>query len=348
MRWINALLVLLTLAAYLSPWVDPTYFWPISVLGLLYPWLLLGNLLFVLFWGFMRKKYLLLSLACILLGWKHLNNFIGLPGGTSQEVGVASGALLQVMSFNSFGFQLQDDARNRRLSSPELKQALSFDGYDLVLIQEFPTSGATTYPADHILENSDLKYTNASRGHSLAIFSHYPIVGQGEHYFENGYNGFQWVDVALGDTILRVFNVHLQSNAVSMLAKRVAEEGNIQEKKTWLDIKGMILRYRNAVEKRTNQAKEVVKEVAKSPYPVLIGGDFNDTPLSYMYHTVSPHLTDHFSEKGRGLGITYHGKVPALRIDYLFSSPGIEVVKHQIGKPNFSDHLPVISTIQLP
>lgn len=348
LRWLNALLVLLTLGAYLSPWVNPTYFWPLSVLGLLYPWLLLGHVLFVLFWAFLKKKYFLLSLACILLGWNHLDNFIGLPGRASQDAEAASGSIIKVMSFNSFGFQWQKDARNRRLSAAELKEAISFEGYDLVLIQEFPTSGATTYPADHILQNSDLKYTNVSRGHSLAIFSRYPIVAQGAHYFENGYNGYQWVDVAVDGTTLRVFNVHLQSNAVSMLAKRVAEEGNIQEKKTWLDIKGMMLRYRIAVEKRVGQAKEVAREVAKSPYPVLMGGDFNDTPQSFMYHTISPQLTDHFREKGKGLGITYHGKIPALRIDYIFSSGGIEVLSHRIDKPNFSDHLPIVSTLQLP
>ena len=69
---------------------------------------------------------------------------------------------------------------------------------------------------------------------------------------------------------------------------------------------------------RAGQALQLEKHISESPYPVILCGDFNDTPTSFTYHTLSKKLTDSFIESGKGIGRSYAGKMPSYRIDYIF------------------------------
>ena len=91
--------------------------------------------------------------------------------------------------------------------------------------------------------------------------------------------------------------------------------------------------------KRSAQIKQVEQEVAASPHPVVVCGDFNDTPMSYVLHTLrSQGLVDAFSEAGSGFGGTYIGDLPPLRIDYVLSSESLEAVRVEVGESVLSDH----------
>ena len=95
-----------------------------------------------------------------------------------------------------------------------------------------------------------------------------------------------------------------------------------------------------------NQEKNLFKVfIKKSPYPVLVVGDFNDTPQSYTYAQIADNLQDAFAKKGFGLGITYGGIVPALRIDYILASPSLPILSHRIFKKEYSDHYPIVAEL---
>ena len=83
-----------------------------------------------------------------------------------------------------------------------------------------------------------------------------------------------------------------------------------------------------------------------SIFPVILCGDFNDTPNSFAYKQLSEGLNDSFVKGGKGLGKTYNGKFPALRIDYILHSPEIKLGKFETNKQNLSDHYPLISYFQ--
>ena len=81
--------------------------------------------------------------------------------------------------------------------------------------------------------------------------------------------------------------------------------------------------------------------------PILLAGDFNDTPVSNTYKRLSVNLIDTFSSAGRGVGTTYAGKIPLLRIDYIFADATFKVVDHQVIDSPVSDHYPIKSVIRL-
>ena len=82
-------------------------------------------------------------------------------------------------------------------------------------------------------------------------------------------------------------------------------------------VKNLTTRLMIANKNRAHQAEEIQRHIDGSPYPVILCGDFNDTPLSYTYRQLSRKLTDSFIEKGRGIGNTYIGGFPSFRIDYV-------------------------------
>ena len=91
----------------------------------------------------------------------------------------------------------------------------------------------------------------------------------------------------------------------------------------------------------------MAEKVHESPYPVILCGDFNDTPVSYTYHKLSRKLNDAFIGSGIGMGTTFRGNFPYVRIDYMLYSNDFKAYRYQTGKINWSDHYPVMARFKL-
>jgi len=100
-------------------------------------------------------------------------------------------------------------------------------------------------------------------------------------------------------------------------------------------------RLSEAFVKRSVQTKKVLAHIGKSPYPSIVCGDFNDSPISFCYHSFSDQLIDSFKEAGNGIGNSYAGTMPSYRIDYIFHSPEFKASRYATLKDKLSDHYPV-------
>jgi endonuclease/exonuclease/phosphatase family metal-dependent hydrolase len=334
-RWLNVLLILLTLLSYLSPYVNPQTFWPISLLGLAYPWLLLLNLLFAIGWGLQRKRYAFMSLACIVAGIGHLTNFIGFD---LSESAVHPGSI-PVLSYNIYGFRgLPTGENGRGADTADFWAFLEETGpIDIICLQE-----AKEHHTEEFVDVLKYPHHFQYAGRGTSILSKYPIRNKGKIEFPESNNSCLWADVDINGKVIRVYNVHLQSNFISNEAGRLAREGDLQESETWKGIRGILGKYRRFAAMRVEQAERVASHIKGSPHPVLVCGDFNDTPLSKAYRILSSGLVDGFQQKGRGLGTTYGGIIPSLRIDYILSDPRLQVIDYRIFHESFSDHYPIL------
>ncbi|MEZ4932708.1 MAG: endonuclease/exonuclease/phosphatase family protein [Saprospiraceae bacterium] len=340
LRWLNVLLILVTLLAYLSPFINPSKVWHFSFLGLAYPILLFGNVLFIAFWLWRRNRYFLFSAGCILAGFGYFSSLLGLHFFSEKD---SSKDAISVMTYNVAGLSRYFDKKNstseKKLEA--FKTLLKKTGTpDVFCVQE----SALNLVRETLQEITGYPYFFKEKG--TVIFSKYPFADSGKIPFGKTSNSCIWGDLKTPKGIVRVYAAHLQSNWLAPAAMEVVEDVDPRKKKTWLGIAKVLRLYKSAASRRSEQVGLVASHIAQSPHPVILCGDLNDTPVSYVYQVLSKDLQDSFCEKGFGFDFTYAGKIPGLRIDYIFSDQSFKVLSHEVPKLELSDHYPVLVSLE--
>ena len=349
---INLLFAFLLVLCYLVPFIDPRVFWPISFLGLLFPFVWLIVIGFMFFWFGLKKFYGWISFATLLIGWGYgarMFNF-GICSSESKD-----SLSVKLMSYNVRNFDFYN-WRHRQESKKKFFDLFKKEQPDIMCFQEFfhlvdstkglefvdSLSQRLGYP--HYYFHTRVKSFDQRYG--MAVFSKYPIINNAKMDFKTrAKNGCIYVDVAIRDTIVRIYNVHFQSIQFDH------EDYAYFEKKEWdtKAIKKIFYKLRKAFIKRAVQADFLSEHLRHAPYNVILCGDFNDTPISYTYERIirSREFNDAFREKGRGFGSTHVGMFPFLRIDHLFMDKSIKLNYFRVLKEEYSDHYPVISEFSL-
>lgn len=331
---------------YLSVLVPPDSFWPAAFLGLLYPYLLAINLVFMVYYGLRKSGKFFLSLLIILLGYEHLFNFIQpFPNFKPDANG------LKVLSFNVHYFT--GDITKKQTYYPILVNYLQMTNADIICLQETRIYKTGKFSPEGLkdvlpgIRHYQLAHSATSAG--PLTLSKFPIIRLGEIRFEHSANMVLFSDVVLPskDTI-RVYNCHFQSYKItpedySLIDpdKKGSNEQQLQEAK--LISKKMMI----AFSIRALQARTVAAHIKKCSYPVIVCGDFNDTPLSYTYHVLGKQLSDAFTEAGFGFSNTYNGLLPSFRIDYILYSTFFKAVSYRCDKIDLSDHFPVAAKLKV-
>ena len=353
----NILLAFSLLLAYLSTYVSPAKVWILAFLGLVYPYLLIANMLFVLLWALKWKKEAFISLAIIILGWNHLLDYIPFRLSFSREKAVRQSSDyndLKILSYNVRAFNifewLDDEA-----TSNNIFNLIKSERPDIVCMQEYYTGRhLTAYageianafketPYKHIFNYSSGKMT----GNGIATYSRYPIIAKGIVQFSGTNNISIYSDIVVHNDTFRVYNNHLQSLNFQQRDYEFIDSLRLGYDKTKLkEIKGISQKVKNAFVKRSVQVDSVSKHIKTSPYPVIVCGDFNDTPVSYTYRKMRAGLKDSFVSSGRGFGNTYLGVFPSYRIDYIFHSKRFTTIDFERIQAKFSDHYPIICKLK--
>lgn len=354
-RFIDRIFLLLTLLsaillllAYLSIYVKPTLFWVISLFGLAYPVLLLLNLALFVFWVLRWKWGFVIPLIAILLGINHFSCFFRFPFGKDGLEGKDD---VKILTYNVNLFQLSAWEKN----PPTHKQIFDFirkESPDIICLQEFyVVDDKFTEKQAKSLRNYQVhigylvKRNNS--GYGLATYSRFPIVNQGVIKFENTANSCIYTDLLIDEDTVRVYNNHLQSlrlnerNINFLLSQEFRRENQAMD-----EIRDLSFRYRDALQKRALQVERVTEHIMNSPYPVIVCGDFNDSPISYNYWQMRYNLSDAFVAAGQGVGHTYKKYFPSFRIDYILYNPMFRATSYHSPRINYSDHYPVVATLK--
>lgn len=351
------MIALVFLLACLVPYIGPDKFWPISFLGLGFPYLTLLMLFFLVFWLFFKVRNSLLSFICLLIGWKSLSVLFAFhPGATNQS---ADSSSIKVMSYNVRYFKDFDlkPAKNEVIRNG-IMALIKKQQPDILCLQEFYTS---ENPAEHdnkaiISRDMNLPYRYFSSDHNyknnhsgVILFSRYPIIHSGKlKLLQNSpYESAIFADILRGKDTIRVFTVHLQSIYLNHKDLEGLQQIKAQVDTGLVASRIILGKLRKAYLKREFQAQTLSDQIESSPYPVILCGDFNDTPNSYAYFKIKGALQDAFLKKGFGIGRTYTGIAPTLRIDYIFTSKNFRIYSFKRIKKTLSDHYPIISEVGL-
>jgi endonuclease/exonuclease/phosphatase family metal-dependent hydrolase len=336
-KTISTLVILMTALSYISPYVNPSTFSWLSFLGTTFPWWLLFNVVFMLFWLGRMNRFGIYHLIIIALGWSYCTKFVGLQLGKpylpEKSITIVTHNL-GLMFYNSKATPAQTDSLAAAYANFLNKNGKP----DILCTQE--TRGSF-YPLLGNYLGYDQRF-NLKKG--TVIMSKYPIKAGGDIPFGKTSNSTLWADILLPDQrIVRVYNVHLQSNRVTKDAEKV-----IQDDQSWEGLSKVMSKVGGATSRRSEQAQRLRQHILDCPYPVIVCGDFNDTPNSYVYHHIADGLTDTFEARGFGLGTTFAGTLPLLRIDYILSDPGFPAHDSKVVHDSkWSDHYPVWAVLGL-
>ncbi len=352
----NHLAVLALLTVYAGSYISPAVFWPVAFAGLAYPLILIINVAFVVLWIMRLRPWFLLSLIAILIGWNHVGAFIQINKKGADLPG--SGKAISVLSYNVRVFDLYNYGPNWELNFENRNNIFRFleqKDFDIICFQEFvhDKSGAfktlDTLPSFLRAKHAHAGYIKSSRKinfFGLATFSAYPIVNRGEIKFPTQMGNMAiYSDIAIQEDTIRVYNVHFESIGLSpedyLFMETITEPGGMGDRNYVRERTVNILnRLRRAFIKRAEQVEIISGHIRQSPYPVILAGDFNDTPASWAYRQLTRELEDAF-RSGRGIGQTYIGQIPGFRIDYILHSSHFTSHEFTTGNQTYSDHYPV-------
>jgi len=379
-------ITLLTLAwlllAIACQQVPVRVFWPLAFGSLTTPLALAATALLALYWLRRSWRVALLPLVALVLTWPQVQR--GLPvhlGGARamKEEGMARAGLpassffvphskndVSLLSANVRIFNVYAELREPgNASSTGFIRWLAQSPADVLCLQEFYNEprgsrgdGAVFRAAEQLGASGRHAFVSNTLTNSigaefgLAIFSRFPLVGRGTIWFSRrSQNHAMWADLARpaapghrADTF-RVYNLHLQSMSMADadLAAATQSRAGLRQKSP-----NLLRRFRNGAVARSTQVETVLAHVARSPYPVLLAGDVNDLPYSYTYDQLADQLQNAWATVGTGIGATYNGRLPGLRIDQQFAGPQWRVLGCQVHREiKWSDHFPVEGLYEL-
>jgi endonuclease/exonuclease/phosphatase family metal-dependent hydrolase len=351
---INTFVILSLIASLLSVYINPNDLFIFQFFGLIFIFIYSLNFLFFLFWLFIKKKksMMILNLIFIVIGITYLNDFFRI-NLSSNEVGDNS---FKIISYNVRQFDLYNWEENK-INRDKYFEFLKDEDPDIVCFQEyyedFKKDFVTTDSIIKILKTKNYYFKpsiiNAKRyAYGIATFSKYPIINSDFVKFENSSNIIIYTDIIIKNDTIRIFNAHLQSIKFKPEDyKFITKVENSIDSIVIDEAKPVITKMRDAYKLRAVQADTLAQLIKKSPFKVILCGDFNDTPISYTYHKVKSNLNDAFIEAGSGIGQTYNGTFPSFRIDYILYSDEIEAVNFKSPRIPLSDHFPIVSSMKL-
>jgi endonuclease/exonuclease/phosphatase family metal-dependent hydrolase len=342
--------------SYLSVHTSPEKNWILPFFGLIYPFLLLINLFFIIYWMIRKRWIFLVPAIVILAGWGHITRTfqVRFAGNSSS-----AGHPLKVLTYNVKN--LSND--NVDLLDHEIRDKiigyLDSQNPDILCMQEF----AVVHPdPEAFIDSLSIVLDMPYHAHSLYlarprrlidaifIFSKFPVVNNGPINRDNVHNFGIQADLLIGNDTVRLLNVHLESirlkhedySFISELDLKFEEDENLQE-----GSKRIFNKMRTAFANRAAQVDSLASFIKNSPYPVILCGDFNDTPNSYTYQQLTKDLRDAFMESGAGFGNTYIGNLPSFRIDFILYDDYFTSMNCRRDLVKLSDHYPLSCLVDL-
>lgn len=262
--------------ASLSVYISPARFWIPALFGMAYPYLLVVNIVFIVLWIVIKPKFALFSFLIILAGFNNIGNYLQFSGEKSPEKGV------RVTSYNVKYFMGNTQFPNKE-NADHILNFLRQDNADIICLQEVRLNKRQIFDIKNtrLPQVKHLQLAHNSYAGGLLTMTSFPILNMGEIRFKNSGNMIIYTDILMNEDTVRVYNCHLQSYRL-----REAEINTIDsldfnnEPKTKEKLKVLGLKFKEALIKRAEQAATLRAHINNCRFPVIVCGDFNDTPVS--------------------------------------------------------------------
>ena len=346
MKYVSAMLltlqVILTIFTFVALFggnVTPVGHSARAMLVYALPLLILGNVVMLLYW-LIRRKWLfmlipIITIACCIPYIGTMWQFRSIDKSADSQSGIKV-ATYNVFMFNreTSGFMAQDILAEMRRQN-----------VDVLCMQEYNDVSGDKKNSDSYKEYFPHMVVGRE---DMVIYSRYPIKGSKKILFEETNNSAMWADIDVKGERIRVFNIHLETTGIN---RTLHKAGKLQAQGFDVDsnrlFEAVFGNYMLGMMFRSGQAVMVANEVRASENPVILCGDFNDVPYSYVYNTVLGNMVDGFKECGSGWAQTYRASKKPVRIDYIFHDEALKGLTYYKSELTYSDHYPVFMKLSL-
>ena len=348
---VNLAVALVLIGCAYSPLLPPATLPLLSLAGLAFPFALAGNILFIIAWLLVRRRYAWLSVIACFLCMPQIRAFV--PFNVDHQK--APSDAIKLVSYNILSTNLTPSTANR--DNP-LITYLEECGADIICLQEFPfaslnsSAKAKKLLADYPYKSYDVSKDGEMAANFLCCLSKYPILSVEKLDFgsstSNGCTKYRILHDT--DTIV-VYNCHLQSNQLDSNDKSAYEQLLAKPQKDNIktdETKTLVKKLRDASVKRAEQADIILADVCQetSPY-IIVCGDYNDSPISYTRRQLTAKLDDAFIGSGNGPGISYNRNKLYYRIDHILHSPHFKAYDCTVDRTiKVSDHYPIFCFLE--
>ena len=305
------------------------------------PFLIIGDAIMLLYWLIRRRWHWaaipFFTLLCCIPYIGTLYQF----GSVDEQANKKSGlkiATYNVARFNreTTGFIAQDILAHMK------KQKV-----DILCMQEYNDVSGDKKNSDSYKEY--FPYMSMGRN-DMVIYSRYPITKEKTIDFEETNNSAMWAIIEVNGQLIKVVNAHLETTGFNrtlhQAAKLQMQGYNVESNRVLNAIYG---NYTMGMMIRAGQAIQIRNELMMNPdndCSLIICGDFNDVPYSFVYNTMLGDLVDGFKECGSdGWMYTFRGN-KKVRIDYIFHDESLKGLAYNREELSYSDHYPVYMKLE--
>lgn len=330
----NILALLWLYACCLVTWIPCDVHPRLSLITFTFPAALVACMLFVPVWLVLNVKRLWIPLVGILLCWSYVMDYCPIRLSSGEEVPEG----LKVVTWNS---KYMGGAENYDAFKDYMKNLNA----DIICLQETECGKAGW--EDFLKDMKDQGYEYSQQ--KLELLTRYHILDTDTLKYDTRSNGVRWFRIAKENDTILVLNCHLESNHMPAEVKEEYRQviDNPEYAKAKESGHSMLPLMIKSAYYRGSQARamrDFIKE--HQGEHIIVCGDFNDTPISYAFQTLSRQLVSNYRESGRGVGVSYNERGFWVRIDHIFHSDDAEssntFIDQSIG---ISDHYPVISWV---
>ena len=320
----------------------------LSTAGMAFPFFLLVNMAFLFFWLIFKWRMIWIPVVGFVCAYVPISIYMPING--KQEI--PEGAL-KLVSYNvcTYGGNYKYENGFETVLKYLVEQKA-----DIVCVQEDVDTWRRyvfrEYQKHWAYNDTMVIANNPQSFNALGIHTRFPIIKRERIPYASVANGSAawWLKVD-GDTLI-VVNNHFESCHLSSDDRaqyRQIIKGELPRDSMQSESKLLLIKLAEANAARSGQIRTVLRYVEEhSQYPIIVCGDFNDSPISYSRHTMGERLTDCFKETGRGIGLSYNQKAFSLRIDHIFCSQQLQPYNCKVDdKMDASDHYPILCWLKM-
>ena len=333
---ITFLLMVFTLIGLFGGEVNPAGNTARAMLVYALPILIIANFVILIYWLVLRKFHWAIMPVIAILSCIPYSGTLFQFGSLDEKADTKPGFKIATYNVALFGRETTGFMAMDILSEMKKQKV------DIVCFQEYSDHSGDKKNSESYKEYFPYM---AMGEHDMVIYSRFPITNTKNLNFEMTNNSAMWAEIKINGSIYRVYNAHLETTGLNRTMYKAAKMQNqgVDVESNAL-MKAIYGNYTLGMIARAGQANILAMDMRECEVPIIVCGDFNDVPYSYVYNTMLGDKVDGFKECGSGFMYTFRGN-KKVRIDYIFHDKSMEGISYYKKDLSYSDHYPVFMRI---